>query len=147
MRAPARCWALSFRMLFLYSMVSLVTLGCKKTQEFGQVSGTVTMGGKPMDMVRVQFMPEPSKDSTAAHSDCITGKDGRFELSYSRDAEIHGAVVGWHRVVLEDIAAQSRGEPRPIRIPDEYSSSARTPLRMEVKPGPQTFELTVEKKR
>ena len=129
----------------LVIIITVFAVGCEKAPEFGQVTGTVTMNGKPLDRVRVLFMPDPVAENTGAHSECITGEDGKYDLVYSKDAEIHGAIVGWHRVVVEDIAAEeSRDAYRPIRVPDTYLTSSGTPLRFEIKPEPQTIDIQVD---
>lgn len=126
-------------------VVVLVATGCEKPPDFGRVKGTVTMNGKPLDQVRVLFLPDPEANNQGAHSVCITDDDGNYDLIYSKDVEIHGAIVGWQRVVVEDIAAEnSRDKYRPIRIPAAYSSSAQTPLKFEVKPDEQTFDIKIE---
>ncbi len=123
-------------------------VGCEKPLEFGQVSGTVSLNGKPLDEVRVMFLPNPSAGNQGAHSESVSDGEGKYDLAYSRDAETKGALVGWHRVVVEDIAAEnSRDRYRPIRINETYSSSAQTPLKFEVVPGEQTFDLELGGKK
>ena len=122
--------------------------GCSESLEFGQVTGTVTLNGKPLNDVLVMFLPEPREDGTGAHSESVTDSSGKFELIYSADAETPGAVVGPHRVVIEDILAENTRDRRlPIRIHPSYSSAAHTPLKYEVKPGEQSFELEVKGRR
>ena len=124
--------------------IVLILTGCEKPPQLGRVTGTVTMNGKPLDEVRVLFLPDPESENEGAHSVCITDKDGKYDLIYSKDAEIHGAIVGWHRGVVEDIAAEnSRDRPRAIRVPPAYSSSAQTPLRFEVQPEDQTIDIVI----
>ena len=126
-----------------------ILVGCEEPLEFGQVSGTVSLNGKPLDEVLVMFLPEPSADNTGgAHSECVSDSDGKYELVYSRDPQVKGALVGQHRVVIEDIAAENaRDEYRPIRIQDAYSSSARTPLKFEVATGEQTIDLELGRRK
>ena len=141
--ASSKRWLLGLTLTFAVSLV-----GCDKGPEFGHVTGVIKMDGQPMDMVRVLFVPDPLQGNAGSHSECVTGEDGTFELTYSRDAEIKGAIVGWHCVALEDIAAEeSRDQFRPIRLPDKYLTAAQSPLRFEVKSGDQNFEIEVEKKK
>ena len=129
--------------LLLLFLVALA--GCEKLPQFGRVSGTVTMNGQPLDQVRVLFMPDPEEGNQGAYSVCITDDDGKYDLVYSQDSEIHGAIVGWHRCVVEDIKGENtRDEVIPIRIPAEYSSSGHTPLRFEVKAEDQTFDIDIK---
>jgi hypothetical protein len=123
-------------------------VGCEKPLEFGLVSGTVSLNGKPLDEVRVMFLPNPLAGNQGAHSECVSDSEGKYELVYSRDVETKGALVGWHRVVVEDIAAEnSRDRYRPIRIHESYSSSAQSPLKFEVAPGEQTIDLKLSGKK
>ncbi len=125
----------------------VVNAGCKRPPAMGQVRGVVTLNGKPLDMVRVLFMPDPTGGNTGPHSECLTGKDGSYDLIFSRDAEQHGAIAGAHRVVIEDTAAEeSRGEFRANRVPKPYRTSAQTPLRFEVQPGEQTIDIELNPK-
>lgn len=125
--------------------VALLVGGCSKSPRIGGVQGQVTMDGKPLDMVRVLFMPDPHAGTNGAHSESVTNDRGEYQLTYSKDARRRGAIVGTHRVVIEDIAAEeSRDQFRPIRVPDRYRSPVETPLQIEVQPGDQVIDLTIE---
>jgi hypothetical protein len=120
------------------------------------VSGVVLLDGKPMPDAIVQFIPEPDKNTEGSTSSGKTDGEGRFRLrsedKYARD----GAVVGFHRVVVWD--ARTAAPPRnrwsegkrpdmpPSRIPERYIRAQKTPLRQEVKSGPQTITLEVASK-
>lgn len=132
--------------LFLLSLsVFLFTLGCEKAPQLGRVRGTVTMDGQPLDQVRVLFMPDPEANNEGAYSVCITDEAGNYDLIYSGDVEIRGAVVGWQRVVVEDIKGENnRDKFYPIRVPPAYSSSGKTPLKFEVKPEEQTIDIEIK---
>jgi hypothetical protein len=122
--------------------------GCKEPLEFGQVSGKVSLNGKPLDEVRVVFLPDPQAGNQGVHSEGVSDAQGKYELIYSQDYETKGALVGQHRVMVEDIAAEnSRDPPKPIRIHSFFSSSAKTPLRFEVSPGEQTIDLELRGSR
>jgi hypothetical protein len=123
-------------------------VGCEEPLEFGHVTGKVSLNGKPLDEVRVMFLPDTMAGNLGAHSECISDADGNYELIYSLDPDIKGALVGFHRVIIEDIAAENaREKRRPVRISAKYSNSARTPLIEEVASGEQTINLELERKR
>ncbi len=125
-----------------------VLVGCEEPLEFGHVSGKVSLNGKPLDEVLVLFLPDTVAGNLGAHSECISDADGNYELIYSLDPETKGALVGRHRVVIEDIAAENaRDKRRPVRIHASYGSSAHTPLKVEVAPGEQTLDLELDRKR
>ncbi len=56
-----------------------------------------------------------------------------------------GAVVGTHRVVLNDLqlAESATGAGIPIRLKQEWSLAGSTPLKQEIKPGKQTIEIKI----
>ncbi len=113
----------------------------------GQVRGVVTIDGKPLDTARVMFMPDPTGGNAGGHSEAMTDKDGSYDLIFSRDVEKHGAIVGAHRVVIEDTAAEeSRGEFRKNRVPPPYRTPSETPLRFEVQSGEQTIDIELNSK-
>ena len=124
-------------------------VGCEQPPQFGQVSGVVTLAGKPLEEVRVMFLPVPTGGGTGrAQSESLTDKEGRYQLVYSIDGETHGAVLGEHLVVIQDIAAEnSRDKYQPIRIDSSYSSASHTPLKEEVVPGEQTFDFELKPSR
>lgn len=128
------------------------------------VEGVVTLSGKPLPKLRVQFMPDANKGTHGPTSTGITDDKGRFKLTCA-DGRV-GAVVGWHKVVINDMQVRLPIAPRhgtgeedksktgnaddrvqrptyqPPRVPDPYTTSGRTPLSQEVKPGNQ--EVTIE---
>lgn len=129
--------------LFLIAVVA----GCEKPPELGTVTGTVSMGGKPLGEVRVLFVPEPDAEGEGVYSDCYTGEDGKYELIYSgvSDEVVNGALLGTHRVAVEDAKAEESRGALEIRIPDNFSSGARTPLKFEVKEGANTYDIEIPK--
>jgi hypothetical protein len=133
--------------------------GCSNHPQLAEVRGRVTMNGKPIKNVRVDFHPDPDKSTKGAGSTGTTDADGNFTLTYG-DTGKPGAIVGHHRVILTDLDVYGnvlvlRGDYRtedprgpketPIknRFSDLYSTLARTPFTAEVKPGmePITFDI------
>lgn len=121
-------------------------LGCSDTVELGKVTGAVTLDGKPIGEVRVLFVPVPGDGGEGVYSDCFTGEDGKYDLIYSGIAEevVHGAILGQHTVAVEDSKAEESRGAIAIRIPDRYSSGARSPLKYEVKSGEQTYDIELK---
>ena len=131
------------------SALALMASGCaEKLPDFGQVTGVVTANGKPVKGAVVTFMPEPSEgNESPINASSMTDDQGRFELKYGyKDASGVGAPVGWHRVLVLDTRFSSipQGGTMPARIFSlDYSSPGTTPLKFEVKPGTQTFDIQV----
>jgi len=129
--------------------MACVVSGCGRPIPLGEVQGTARLDGRPIDQVLVSFLPDPAKQTRGPRSAAATDAAGRFRLRCDDGRE--GAVVGWHRVLVEDLkpyaAPRSDNPDRPAvvipsRIPSAYRDPAKTPLRLEVRAEPQ--ELSVE---
>lgn len=134
---------------FVLVMLS-VTAGCGGGA-YPEVEGVITLNGKPLGNVQVQFLPDPEQDTRGPRSTGVSDKDGRFRLT--TDDKRPGAVPGKHRVLVEDLQqwdgirmgrADSNKPLKPSRLPGRYSDAAKTPLKVEVKSGgePVKLELT-----
>ena len=137
------------RFLLTASLLLAITIlaGCGEAlPEFGQVTGVVTVKGQPKKGLFVTFMPEPAAGKELPiNAAGETDDQGKFELRYVfKGEEGVGAPVGPHRVIVHDPRFSSipQGAPLPPRwFSIDYSNPLKTPLRFEVKPGPQTFEI------
>lgn len=131
------------RVLTTLFLLATVLCGCEKPPELGTVTGTVSMGGEPLGEVRVLFVPVPGDGGEGVYSDCYTGDDGKYELIYSgvNTEIVKGALLGTHSVAVEDAKAEESRGALEIRIPDRYSSGARSPLKFEVKAGANTYDI------
>jgi hypothetical protein len=140
--------------------------GCGRIPPLGTVSGVVTLDGKPLPDIEVQFLPDPVQGTRGATASCYTDEQGRFKL-FTQRHEKEGALVGTHRVVFVDIAAlpdpgglpgmagpgaqdpallaaapPKRQKPRKNRIPAIYTDPNQTPYRtIEVHKGDQTLDF------
>jgi len=127
----------------LASLVLLASLsfciGC--SSDFGDVSGTVTLDGKPLKDIAVRFEDEGGSATIAR-----TNAEGKYVLQYSLDQM--GAPVGKHKVTIFTPAPVSEGTgdraPKEV-VPARYNSAST--LVREVKPGNQVldFDLTTDK--
>lgn len=121
--------------------------GCRPQVELGQVDGTVTAQGAPLANVLVTFIPEASGEAARVRSLAVTDDQGLFRLR--TEQSLDGAVVGRHRVIVEDLAIYQA--PRsadgtllsrpPQRVPPAYSDPLASPLTIDVQPGKQTIPL------
>lgn len=114
------------------------------------VEGTVTLAGRPLADVEVQFIPDPALGTRGPPASAYTDAAGKYRIVADGTA---GVVVGRHRVCLNDATLMmpgggeggERAGPRRSRLPAEYSDATRTPFKdVEVQPGTQTrdFALT-----
>jgi hypothetical protein len=153
---PAARWLLSPLGLAVW-----LAAGCGNSgAPLGEVEGTVSLGGRPLANVVVEFIPDAEQGTTGPRSSAVTDAQGFFVLQC--EDQRPGAVVGHHRVVVRATgrsAAQVQRDPRRDRehepasnpdapkdgprLPREYRSAASTPLRKEVEPGKQRIELTL----
>src|SRR5262245_43426437 len=79
-------------------VLALAIAGCGGGPTLSPVSGTVTMNGKPLANVQVEFWPiDAAPRSTGA-----IDQTGRYTLTTDNGSK-PGAIVGRHKVVLYDL--------------------------------------------
>ncbi|MGE5192376.1 MAG: hypothetical protein ACM3U2_07715 [Deltaproteobacteria bacterium] len=103
-----------------------------------EVSGTVTLDGKPLEKAVVEFRPTtdgPSPNLNLATSFGITDQDGKYSLTYLviDEKRIPGAVIGKHLVVIRatdkrETISCPRTTPTPPR-PSSRRKSSKEDLR------------------
>lgn len=144
--------------LFTALALGLFIAGCSNQPELVPVTGKVTMNGKPLGNVKVDFQPDPDKGTTGQGSTGTTDADGNFKLLFQTDKP--GVILGHHRVIIVDLEPYGnvfvgRGDyrtdapggpketPKKSRVPDQYSKLANTPFKQEVTKGmgPVTFDV------
>jgi len=139
------------RLVPLCLACGLLALGCSKQEQLVPVSGKVTMNGRPLGNVRVDFHPDPDKGTRGTGSSGTTDAEGNFTLTLAPNKP--GAVAGHYRVILEDLDIygnvfvgkgnyrneEKPGAPREVpkrpRFLEAFRDLGKTPLRQEVKPG------------
>ena len=121
--------------ILFFSALFLGAVGCGRGDlpDLGEVQGTVTLDGKPLAGVNVQFFPDTGRPAVGT-----TGGDGTYKLMYTHG--VSGTKVGPATVII----AWPDGEPGPVPIPAKYGAEAD--LKVEVKPGRNTFDLPMESK-
>lgn len=142
------------RLVLGFFVLFLGATGCGSKDERAEVVGVVMLDGKPMPDALVEFCPDPEKGTHGPVAAGTSDAEGRFRLM-SHD-KLDGAVVGTHRVLVQDarsipqaVTDFAKVKPPPVlpsRIPNLYASAASTPLRQEVKSGPQSITLEVKSK-
>lgn len=112
---------------------SLLAAGCEDTsyqKKTAQVTGIVTIEGKPLTFGAISFSPVTTGKESAKSAEGSVGEDGKFSLSTYVVGD--GAVVGKHRVTLGSPDPKKR---LPGEIPKDYE--------LEVKPGSNHFEIVL----
>jgi hypothetical protein len=140
-----------FPVLGLVGVLLLGLVGCGKQVEYNnQVEGIVTLNGKPLANVHVEFVPDPPEGARAESSRALTDENGRYALERA-DGE-PGAMIGNHFVVIlrgrgmdQNIDELPDEEAAPARdrrlVPARYAMASTTPLRIEVLPAEHTYNL------
>lgn len=131
--------------LLAASTVLMGSIGCSDGQfaDLGQVTGRVTMDGKPLPGVAVNFLPETGRPAMGRTDD-----QGEYELVYIRD--VRGAEAGEYQVQIvtpfEPKTIEESHQKRMEPIPARYNK--RTTLTATVDQGDNTinFELTSAKR-
>lgn len=132
----------------LLAAALLFHCGCSVGPEFGKVAGKVVIPGHAADRLRIEFHPDATAGTAGPSSSGETDEQGNFQLSCATDAGVkEGAIVGQHRVVLQDLrlAESETGRGIPQRIRREHAEVLSTPLVVEVKPGEQEIVLDLSK--
>lgn len=105
----------------LIGMVVLSLIGCGGPgYPLANVSGTVSMNGKPLANANLMF--SPSEGQSGPSSSGKTDNEGRFEL-VTIDLDHPGAVPGQHRVTITTATASGADERAKISreiVPPKY---------------------------
>lgn len=126
--------------------------GCSRGPELGEVEGTVMQAGQPLSNVVVLFSPDPGQGHQGPCSTAVTDAQGRFVLKCETGRP--GAVVGRHRISLEDLqvynlprdndGSSADAIKQVLRVPTVYANANQTPLIQEVHAGKQEISVSVQ---
>lgn len=134
--------------LCVFALVPFTLVSCDSGPTLAEVEGTLTLKGKPLDKIQVEFWPE----SSGPRSMGTTDSQGRFTL-ITDDGKRKGAVVGWHKIVLKDVGVLGdtflgrKGEDvdmtkgRKPQVSDAYSDPNKSSVRKEVTAGKCVIEI------
>lgn len=122
----------SFVIFALSVATSIATCGCGKGISSVPVSGRVTLVGKPLSDVAVNFSPVTGGESNAFASFGKTDSDGRFKLRLAENNQ-PGATAGQNRVTLHESSG----------APESDGAAPMTPLKLppKARDGTITFEV------
>jgi len=149
----------TLRPWLIIPLASVLAAGCSGPK-LVPVTGQVTLNGRPLKNVRVEFHPDPDQGVTGPSSSGVTDDSGNFTLTCPSRNNAPGAVIGPHRVVLSDLDVYGnvfvgRGDYRsedpkgPKEVPKfprfaaVYSDLTKTPFKQQVtaNTGPVTLEV------
>ena len=122
----------------LLILISLLVAGCGPGNGMARVTGTVTLGGQPLESATVEFLPADDQGAPASgHTDA----QGRYELMYTYDTA--GIPPGEYIVSIrtEETFFDDQGNERERqeRVPARYN--AQTELKRTVEPGGNTIDF------
>jgi hypothetical protein len=109
-------------------VLAFVLAGCSRRFPMAEVSGKVTLDGKPLSGATVMFVPE--KGFAAAGT---LQKDGTFRLISGRPGS--GAVIGTHKVAVVP------EDPIDERFPKKFRDPQTSGFSADVKAGKNSFEF------
>jgi hypothetical protein len=127
----------------LFVVFGLATLGLVAgcgSSDFGQVEGTVTMDGAPLQGATVEFQPIKGKRPSYGTTD----ESGHYTLSYTMEKS--GAEVGEHQVRITKplIKSDESGDDVILgeQVPAKYN--VNTELKKTVEAGSNTFDFALD---
>ena len=133
------CW------LWLTVFAASLCLGCGDSgPEVGNVEGTITLDGEPLEGANVEFQPLFS-DGSPSYSLDKTDANGYYKMGYQADRE--GVLIGKFQVqisTMDDIKQPDGSNKRlPERVPEKYRG-IDSELEFEVVKGDNSadFDLT-----
>lgn len=132
--------------MFMVAMASCFGCGGNGVP-MGQVEGTVTLDGQPVEKAVIRFTSEGAR---GARGMVIDGEITDLTSFAVGD----GAPVGEHRVTVQESYGQVGGgransaAMRPVtKLPKQYSNIMRTPLTADVASGSNEFTFELESGR
>ena len=139
------------RLPILCMLVAVTILvGCGGGVAVAPVEGTITLDGKPLDKIMVEFWP----DAVGPRSFGETDSKGHFKLT-TDDGKSEGAAIGLNRVTLKDLSVMgdkfmgraaehvNLSEGRKPRISSKFAQAETTPVDETVISGKKN-EFTIE---
>ncbi len=134
---------------FCLSGLLSLSMGCQRGDrpEIGEVTGTITLDGSPLNAALVYFSPE----SGGRPSQASTDKEGKYELIYIGTSK--GAKVGKHKVRVTtayegvDPNNPSRTVYNPEQVPGKYNQDTELVVDVVPEGNVHNFDLVGRLKR
>lgn len=129
----------TLRCLLLLALAVGSIPGCSSRSDIpalGEVTGTVTLDGAPLEGATVTFAPPKGRPSTG-----MTNQQGQFMLDYA--AGYQGAMIGNHtvRISTERYTENPDGTTDFFKETVPATFNSRSTLTADVKPGENTFDF------
>lgn len=126
--------------VFLLILVTALTIGCNSATT-GTVSGTVTVDGKPVNGLEIEFTPIGHNAGTAM---AYTHDGGQYQLVVGRGDS--GIPVGDYQVTIKVYSDDPDSGVPNLSLPATYTQPDQTTLKETIKGGanPINFDLKSE---
>ena len=109
-----------------------VICGCNRGTPLGDVSGTITYQGKPVEGIKVELTPIAGGRTSVGYTDAT----GDYEMQYTLSEA--GAIIGRHKVTLR--AFPPPGSPQ-VNIPPEYGTKSQ--VEFDVKSSDNRLDISL----
>jgi hypothetical protein len=123
----------------------LALAGCGGGVNAVPVSGIVTVNGKPLENVAVNFAPLGTEGAVGPGSSGVTDAQGHFTLKTVDERRVRGAVAGKHRVTLFEGRGADAYDPYadPTLKPEELAAKLEQ-IRFQLPPRARDGSLVFE---
>jgi hypothetical protein len=136
---------------FILSMTSVFMAACVGcgNEDWGKVSGTVTLDGQPVGPGMVTFEPTSPDQVDAPFAGAQFREDGKYELRSPGNKV--GALTGEYAVRIQSYAGETfgdevplQGKPRNVKIPMKYIDPSKSGLTATVESGSQVIDFDLK---
>jgi len=132
-------WISKYSLIQALSLMTVCLLagcsgGATDTPELGQVSGTITMDGKPLSKANVTFEPQSGAPSLG-----MTDEAGHYELAYNKDHQ--GAVPGQHKVRISKFGEPGSPNDTEDQIPAKFNQNSKETAEVKMGDNEINFDL------
>ena len=125
--------------LFVALTLALV-VGCDSGPPLGEVSGTITLEGEPIEQATITFSHSNGRSAFAR-----TDANGFYELTFSDGR--NGALLGENVIAIETGRASTDAEGNYVQYPETLPAKYHVESEMtrEIKAGKQVFDFALSK--
>jgi len=128
----------------LFAAALLTALGCDSGPRTGEVSGTISYDGKPVEKGAITFVPIDGKATTEG-GNIVGGKYTAAKVPVG-NAKVY---INGTKVIGKKKAYNTKDSPEvdlyDELLPDKYSNQGTTELTFEVKPGKNEKDWDLKK--
>ena len=124
------------------SLLCLVLLGCNQGPPLGQVSGTITLDGAPLEKATITFTHVEEERQAFARTDA----NGYYELQFTEGGR-SGALLGENVVSIETARVGTDAEGNLVEFPEILPKKyhVETEITRDIKGGKQTIDFELSK--